>query len=125
MALELSRQADGRELIGLLLIPDGLPKFIALPAEPDAPLTYVHIYDLLLREVAQVFPGFTLKDAGAFQVVRDGDLEIEEEADDLVRSFESALKRRQRGRVVQLTVDSDLGPSLKAFLADQFEIEAS
>ena len=123
LALDLCRQGDGRELAGLLLIPDALPKFIALPQVNEGPLRYVHIYDLILGQLDQVFPGFEALGAGAFQVVRDGDLDIEEEADDLVRSFETALKRRQRGRVIQLTVDRTMSPKLKAFLADQFDLE--
>ena len=125
LVLDLRRRADGRELAGLLLIPDALSKFIALPERAGSPLCYIHIYDVILNQIDQVFPGFSVEDAGAFQVVRDGDLDIEEEADDLVRSFESALKRRQRGRVIQLTVDSNLGPKLKTFLMNQFDIEGS
>ncbi len=126
MALDLRRIADGRRLAGLLLIPDGLAKFIALPGDQDpAPKRFIHIYELILHEIAHVFPGFEVIDAGAFQVVRDGDLEIEEEADDLVRSFESALKRRQRGRVIQLTVDGAMSATLKAFLTEQFRLDES
>lgn len=123
VALELRRVADKRDLIGLLLVPDGLQKFIKLPAQSDGKLRFIHVYEVILRHIDLIFPGFEVQDAGAFQVVRDGDLEIEEEADDLVRSFESALKRRQRGRVVQLTVDGSLGSGLRHFLAEQFELE--
>ncbi len=123
IALELRRTADRRDLIGLLLVPDGLPKFIKLPAQSDGKIRFIHVYEVVLSHIDLIFPGFEVQDAGAFQVVRDGDLEIEEEADDLVRSFESALKRRQRGRVVQLTVDSSLGKGLRHFLAEQFELE--
>lgn len=124
LAFDLKRQVDGRELVGLLLIPDALPKFVALPEAGDGTLRYLHIYDTILQCIDQVFPGFDVGEVGAFQIIRDGDLEVEEEADDLVRSFESALKRRQRGRVIQLTVDGSLGPKLKSFLTDQFELEA-
>ena len=123
LALDLRRTADRRDLIGLLLVPDGLQKFIKLPTQSDGKLRFIHVYETILRHINLIFPGFEVQDAGAFQVVRDGDLEIEEEADDLVRSFESALKRRQRGRVVQLTVDSNLGAGLRTFLAEQFELE--
>ncbi len=124
MALDLRRIADGRRLVGLLLIPDALAKFIALPKDQEpGPKRFIHIYALVSHEIAQVFPGFEVIDAGAFQVVRDGDLEIEEEADDLVRSFESALKRRQRGRVIQLTVDGAMSAKLKSFLTEQFQLD--
>ena len=125
LALDLTRQGDGRGLVGLLLIPDALPKFVALPQESNGPLRYLHIFDLVLGHMDLIFPGFDVGEAGAFQVVRDGDLEVEEEADDLVRSFESALKRRQRGRVIQLTLDTSIGSTLKAFLMDQFDLDAS
>ena len=123
LALDLQRGADGRGLIGLLLIPDGLSKFIPLPQQPGQALRYIHIYDVVLQHATHFFPGFEVRDAGAFQIVRDGDLEIEEEADDLVRSFESALKRRQRGRVIQLAVDGNLGAGLKTFLIEQFDLD--
>ena len=122
LALDLKRLADGRELVGLLLIPDALTKFISLPEGADGQLRYIHIYDAILAASQQIFPGFEVGEAGAFQIVRDGDLDIEEEAEDLVRSFESAIKRRQRGQVIQLTVDQAVGPRLKTFLADQFNI---
>ena len=122
LALDLKRLHDARALVGLLLIPDALTKFIALPERDDGMARYIHIYDTLLTAIDQIFPGFEVGEAGAFQIVRDGDLEIEDEAEDLVRSFESALKRRQRGRVIQLTVDTAVGPRLRAFLAEQFRL---
>ncbi len=123
VALDLRRGIDGRVLAGLLLIPDGLPKFIELPNNDGEPRRFIHIYELILQEADQVFPGFEVIDAGAFQILRDGDLEVEDEADDLVRSFESALKRRQRGRVIQLTVDEAISAKLKTFLTDQFNLD--
>ena len=122
LALDLQRLHDSRALVGLLLIPDALTKFITLPEGADGALRYIHIYDAILVAVDQIFPGFEVGEAGAFQIVRDGDLEVEEEAEDLVRSFESALKRRQRGRVIQLTLDTAVGPRLRAFLAEQFQL---
>ena len=109
--------------MGLLLIPDAVDQVHCLARGwAEGGLRYIHIYDAILTAAQQIFPGFEVGEAGAFQIVRDGDLDIEEEAEDLVRSFESAIKRRQRGRVIQLTVDTALGPRLKTFLAEQFDL---
>ena len=123
VALDLLGQSDGRKLLGLLLIPDALPKFIALPRQEDGRLHYIHIFDVVRSQIDLIFPGFDVQYAGAFQVVRDGDLEVEEEADDLVRSFESALKRRQHSRAIHLTVDAAMSARLKTALLEQFNLD--
>ena len=74
LAFDLTRLDDGRVLVGLLLIPDALTKFIALPEGEEGALRYIHIYDAILVAIDQIFPGFEVGEAGAFQIVRDGDL---------------------------------------------------
>ena len=102
LALQLERSSDKRPLQALLPIPAQIERFVALPA-PDGCLRYLPLEDLLVIHIPDLFPGYKLKSHFEFRVLRDSDLEVEDEAEDLVREFEVALKRRRRGEVVRLT----------------------
>ncbi len=102
LALQLERKRDKRALQALLPIPHQIDRFTALPSEPGMH-RFLPLEDFLLEHLGSLFPGYRLKAHFAFQVLRDSDLEVEEEAEDLVREFEVALKRRRRGEVVRLT----------------------
>jgi polyphosphate kinase len=101
LALQMRRARDGRELQALLPIPSQIDRFVRLPA-PMARRGSCRWRSLLLLNVGALFPGYELAGSCAFRVLRDSDLEVEEEAEDLVREFETALKRRRRGEVVRL-----------------------
>ncbi|GHF44410.1 RNA degradosome polyphosphate kinase [Seohaeicola zhoushanensis] len=102
LALELERTRDGRNLQALLPVPAQIDRFVALPS-PAGRNRFLPLEEFLLLEIGQLFPGYQLKSHFEFRVLRDSDLEVEEEAEDLVRGFEVALKRRRRGEVVRLT----------------------
>ena len=108
LAVELARVSDGRRLEALLPIPGQLARFVALPGGAR----FLRLEDLLLMNLDRLFPGYS--DAGhcAFRVLRDSDLEVEDEAEDLVREFEHALKRRRRGQVVRLKMTAGATDSL-------------
>lgn len=95
--------------IELLMIPGTLPRFIKLPGQA---LRFMAIETVILAHFAWLFPGFTQVGAGAFRVLRDSDIEVEEEAEDLVRYFRSAIKRRRRGRVIRLEFAADTPDNL-------------
>ena len=98
-----TRSADKRPLQALLPIPAQIDRFVSLPA-PDGVIRYLPLEDLLVVHIpAACFRGYKLKGHFEFRVLRDSDLEVEDEAEDLVREFEVALKRRRRGEVVRLT----------------------
>mgnify|MGYP003629809528 FL=1 len=113
LALQLERTTDKRPLQALLPIPAQIDRFVSLPAS-DGCLRYLPLEDLLVVKIPDLFPGYKLKAHFEFRVLRDSDLEVEDEAEDLVREFEVALKRRRRGEVVRLTHSSGAPEKLKS-----------
>src|SRR3546814_15197659 len=92
---DLVRLSDSEPVRELVMLPGTAPRFLRLPGEPAR---YVALETLLARFSALIFPGYRVKAAAAFRVLRDSDIEIEEEAEYLVRYFANAIKRRPRGR---------------------------
>ena len=119
IVLQLYDDEDGETLNGLIPIPQQVERFIRLPGEQ---IRFIHIERLIGMHIDRLFPGFEVSDLGVFRVLRDSDIEIEEEAEDLVRVFESALKRRRRGSVIRLTVNDDMHPELKSFLSRELAV---
>jgi len=121
LALQLARPADGKSMEAILPIPASLARFVRVPGDGIRFLPIEHLIGLFLD---RLFPGFRVKGQGSFRVLRDSEVEIEEEAEDLVRLFESALKRRRRGHVIRLAVDIDMPDDLAAFLATEIGASA-
>ncbi|MEZ5715024.1 MAG: RNA degradosome polyphosphate kinase [Paracoccaceae bacterium] len=121
LALQLQRSRDKRELLALLPIPHQIDRFIPLPA-PDGQHRFLPLEDLLLEHISSLFPGYALKGECAFSVLRDSDLEVEEEAEDLVREFETALKRRRRGEVVRMKISADAPPALRDMIKRELHV---
>ncbi|MXO68539.1 RNA degradosome polyphosphate kinase [Altererythrobacter marinus] len=113
------RQAD---LVEMVLIPSGAPRFVRLPGKQAV---YVAIEKLIVRYAAQLFPGFKILGDGLFRVLRDSDIEVEEEAEDLVRFFRTAIQRRRRGRAVLLELDRECDPAAETLLREQFDVDAA
>ncbi len=120
----LTRNATGEQLIEMVLIPSALPRFVRVPDEVTGAngALYISIARLIQRYAGELFPGFTVQGDGLFRVLRDSDIEIAEEAEDLVRTFRSAIQRRRRGQVIQLEIDEDFDPAAEALLLDQLGI---
>jgi len=121
LALQLERKTDKRPLMALLPIPAQIDRFIALPA-PDGQLRYLALEELLLLKTRELFPGYRLKAHFSFRVLRDSDLEVEDEAEDLVREFEVALKRRRRGEVVRMTHSAGAPEALKSVVMNELDV---
>ncbi len=109
LIFDLRRRSDGEPIRELLMVPSTLPRFIRLPGESAR---YIAIETLIRRRIGTVFPEHALVAGGAFRVIRDSDIEIEEEAEDLVRYFRSAIKRRRRGRVIRLKFEDEMPEEL-------------
>ncbi len=118
LALELERSADGRGMRALLPVPQQVARFVALPEGAR----FLPMEELLLLHLESLFPGY--RDAGhcTFRVLRDSDLEVEDEAEDLVREFETALKRRRRGEVIRMKITTGAPDALKALIMDELGV---
>jgi len=124
LALELSRRNDGRRLLALLPIPSQIERFVALPEVDGGPERFLPLEELLLDNISSLFPLYETKGACVFRVLRDSDLEVEEEAEDLVREFETALKRRRRGEVIRLTMTTGAPQNLKDLIIRELSVGA-
>ena len=124
LALQLSRREDDNRMNALLLIPQQLNRFIRLPeAAGDVGLNFVRLETLISTFVEQTFPGYEVLGKGMFRVIRDSDIEVEEEAEDLVQLFESALKRRRRGSVIRLKLDADMPDNLQKLVRKELQVD--
>ncbi len=122
LVLELKRQADGTLLNALLPIPAMLERFVRLPTQGQIRFVALEVVIRLFQR--QLFPGYQLTGHGTFRLIRDSEMEIEEEAEDLVRSFETALKRRRRGQVIRLKIDAATPDALKKLLARELKVHS-
>lgn len=116
----LVRDDDGSRLVEMVLVPYALPRFVRIPGEEAI---YVAIERLICRYARLLFPGFRIEGDGVFRVLRDSDIEVEEEAEDLVRYFRSAIQRRRRGQVIMLEIDESFDAAAEELLRDKLGLE--
>ena len=118
LGLELERERDGRKLQALLPIPQQIQRFVALPGGKR----FLPMEELLLLHLGSLFPGY--RDTGhcAFRVLRDSDIEVEDEAEDLVREFETALKRRRRGQVIRMKITAGAPEALRSLIMEELGV---
>ena len=129
MALQLQRNDDaitldqhvGQAMRGLIPLPAQVDRFIRLPGQDG--IRFVMLEDVVTMFLDRVFPGFHVVGEGIFRLIRDTDIEFEEEAEDLVRMYETALKRRRRGSVIHLTVDASMPEELIELVSDSVDTD--
>ncbi len=117
LLLDLKRLSDGEPIRELVMIPATLPRFVRVPGKLAC---YVTMESMLRRYTGLLFPGYEVLGSGAFRIIRDSDIEVEEEAEDLVRFFRSAIKRRRRGRVIRLELETGMPEPLESLLKQEF-----
>src|SRR5882757_3178333 len=122
LALQLRHLSDGENMQALLLIPPSISRFVRLPGKA---VRFLPMEQLLGLFLDHLFPGFEVVGQGVFRILRDSEVEIEEEAEDLVRLYETALKRRRRGHVIRLSIDDGMPDSLSRFLAEKLDASES
>ncbi|MCA3351563.1 MAG: RNA degradosome polyphosphate kinase [Roseomonas sp.] len=126
LVFKLVREEDGGTMRALLPLPPQVERFIRLPSRRGAgAMRFVLLEDVILLFLDRLFPGFIMAESGLFRLIRDTDVEFEEEAEDLVRSYESALKRRRRGRAIRLSVTANTPPDILDFVAEELDAPRS
>ncbi len=116
MLFDLIRRSDEVEVREVVLLPPAMPRFVRLPGKAAR---YVAIETILRHFSGLFFPGYTVRASAAFRVIRDSDIELEEEAEDLVLYFRTAIKRRRRGRIIRLEIESGISDELVQLLRDE------
>jgi len=119
LVLELQRRSDGATMNALVPLPNRSERFVRLPGEN---IRFLSLEKIVALFIERLFPGYEVIGEGQFRLLRDSDIQIEEEAEDLVRYYETAVKRRRRGMVIRLKLDEDMPESLRRFVVAQLGV---
>ncbi|AOF95456.1 RNA degradosome polyphosphate kinase [Sphingobium sp. RAC03] len=118
IVFDLQRLSDKQPIRELVMIPATLDRFVRVPG-PTA--RYIALEAVVRRFSGDLFPGYQVRNSGVFRIIRDSDIEIEEEAEDLVRHFRSAIKRRRRGRVIRMEIEERIPEPVEEMLQDMIQ----
>ncbi|MEM9105728.1 MAG: RNA degradosome polyphosphate kinase, partial [Pseudomonadota bacterium] len=121
IVLKLFNRKRKEPMTALLRLPVALNRFVRLP-DRDGKISYITLEDVVRQFIDTLFPGYDVLGAGTFRIIRDSDIEVEEEAEDLVRLFERALKRRRRGSVIRIEFDSEMPEGLRTFVSTELNV---
>ena len=124
IALELEGQKDGKNFTALIPVPPQLRRFIRLP-DTEKRVRFVPLEEVIALNFEGLFPGKKVSGWGLFRILRDSDVEIEEEAEDLVLLFETLLKRRKRGSVIHMKCSKSMPDGLRRFITGHLDLDDS
>jgi polyphosphate kinase len=130
LGLECEKKSnEATKVHSILPIPSQLNRFIRLPTangvgDEPAKIRFVRLETMVAMFVEQLFYGYAIKGLGAFRVLRDSEIEISEKSEDLVLTFEAALKKRRRGNVIRLEIDSAMPETLRNFVINELEVSS-
>lgn len=124
IALDLLRVRDNEPMTALLRVPTAVERFVRLPNSGKT-IRYIPLEAILDSYMDRLFPGYTVQGMGTFRIIRDSDIEVEEEAEDLVRYFETAIKRRRKGSVIRIEFDGAMPQNLRNFVADALSVPSA
>lgn len=119
IVLELENTEDGGTLLALLPVPRQTKRFVRLPGDK---VRFISVENCIRLFLNRLFPNYAIRGEGIFRLIRDSEMEVDEEAEDLVRVFESALKRRRRGHVIRLEVNSKMPRNLLKMVERSLQI---
>lgn len=123
-ALQLRHLRNREQMTALLRLPVALRRYIQIPGDGSR-VRFIKLEEVVALHIGKLFPGYEVEGSGTFRIIRDSDIEVEEEAEDLVRLFESALKRRRRGQVIRIEFDDKMPEALREFVATELEVPSS
>lgn len=124
IAMQLINRKTKKPMNALIRLPVALNRFVSIPTK-GSNHRFMTLETVVGLHIAKFYPGYEVKGQGTFRVIRDSDLEVEEEAEDLVRYFESALKRRRRGQVIRIEFDHEMPQNLREFVTHELEVPES
>ena len=124
LAIEMANR-ENKAMSGLIPIPAQVDRFIRLPADAEAPklIRFIRMETVIGLFISELYPNFEIRSQGAFRVLRDSDVEFQEEAEDLTRAYETQLKRRRRGTVIRLEIDAAMPEHLRRFVIEELEVK--
>ena len=125
IAFDLESETGGEGQVGIVPMPTFVRRFIRLQTGAKPGIRFIALEDVIGLFLPALFPGFREAGRCLFRIVRDSDIEIEEESEDLIREFEVLLKQRRRGRIVRLRMQSSAPEKLRGFIMREIGAEPS